>query len=408
MTSALIIGGGVAGPVAAMALQRAGLDATIYEAHPRGADDAGSFLTLQINGIAALRAIAADHVVTGLGFDTPRMTFASGSGKYLGAVPTGGALADGTTSQTLQRADLYRALRDEALRRGARILYGKRLVDAHSEDGAVTAVFADGTRATGDLLIGSDGVRSRVRTCIDPAAPRGRYVPVLNVGGYAPGRFSDAPEGEYRMIFGRRAFFGYAVAPDGTTWWFANPPRREEPDGAALAAMTTDQWRAWLLDLYRVDRSPANDIIAATPGPLRGWATYDIPSVPVWHDDRMVVIGDAAHATSPSSGQGASMAIEDAVMLGRCLRDRPTIAAAFATYERLRRDRVERVVAVGARSSDTKVAGPVRRVFRDLFMPLFLRKVAADGAASLAWMHRYHIAWDRPVDADAAALSAGR
>jgi 2-polyprenyl-6-methoxyphenol hydroxylase-like FAD-dependent oxidoreductase len=114
------------------------------------------------------------------------------------------------------------------------------------------------------------------------------------------------------------------------------------------------------------------------------------------------VIGDAAHASSPSSGQGASMAIEDAVVLAKCLRDLPTVAEAFAAYEILRRERVEKVVAAGARSSSTKVAGPIGRVFRDLAMPFFLRKVAGDGTGSLAWLHQHRIDWDTRVMASAA------
>jgi 2-polyprenyl-6-methoxyphenol hydroxylase-like FAD-dependent oxidoreductase len=121
-----------------------------------------------------------------------------------------------------------------------------------------------------------------------------------------------------------------------------------------------------------------------------------------WHDDRMIVIGDAAHATSPSSGQGASMAIEDAVELGRCLRDRPEPAVAFAAYERLRRTRVERVVASGARSSNAKVAGPVARVLRDALLPIFLRR---QGAQAAAWLHGYHIDWDTPVTPTAAPVA---
>ena len=346
MTTALIIGGGVAGPVAGMALRRAGIDATVYEAYPSGADDLGAFLTLQTNGIATLRAIDAHHSVAELGFPTPRMRFFSGTGKELGTVPTGGALPDGTVSHTLRRADLYRGLRDEAVRRGVRVEYGKRLVDAHQTGGGVTAVFADGTTAEGDLLIGADGIRSQVRRVIDPGAPAARYVPLLNLGGCARGVPTPGGQGEYTMIFGKRAFFGYAPAPNGETWWFANPPRADDP-GAAVADITDAQWRGWLHDLYSVDDSPAVDLIRATPGPLRGWATYDIPTIPVWHDGAMVIIGDAAHATSPSSGQGASMAIEDAVVLAKTLRDLPTPARAFAAYEHLRRKRVEQVVAAG-------------------------------------------------------------
>ena len=392
----LIIGGGVAGPVAAMALQRVGIGSVIYEGYMRGADDAGTFLTFASNGLDALRAIHAHHLVLAEGFPTPRMTIQSGTGKHLGDVPNGGTLPDGTVSQTLKRADLYRTLRDEAVRRGARVEYGKRLADAETTpDGGVAARFEDGTEAEGDLLIGADGIHSRTRRIIDPSAPGVRYIPVLNIGGYASGVRLQAEPGTFRMVFGKRAFFGYTIHPSGEIWWFANPPRAHEPTSAELAAISTEQWKETLIDLFAEDATPANEIIGATPGRLAGCATYDLPSVPKWHRGPMVIIGDAAHATAPSSGQGASMAIEDALVLARCLRDLPDTRRAFASYERLRRGRVERIVAHGARTSNSKAAGPVGRVLRDLMMPVILKRVA--GGGSLAWMHDYHIDWDEKV-----------
>jgi 2-polyprenyl-6-methoxyphenol hydroxylase-like FAD-dependent oxidoreductase len=392
---ALIVGGGVAGPVAAMALRQAGIDSVVYEAYAGGADGAGSFLTFASNGLDALRTIDAHHLVLSEGFPTPRMTIQSGSGKRLGDVPNGGTLPDGTVSQTLKRADLYRALRDEAVRRGARVEYDKRLVDAEPTPGGVVARFEDGTEAEGDLLIGADGIHSRTRRIIDPSSPGARYVPVLNIGGYARGVTVQAEPGTFRMVFGKRAFFGYAAHPSGEIWWFANPPRADEPTGAELAAIGTEQWREMMIDLFAEDASPAVEIIRSTPGSLAGWATYDLPSVPTWHRGPMIIIGDAAHATAPSSGQGASMAIEDAVVLARCLRDLPNTGQAFALYERLRRARVERIVAHGARTSNSKAAGPFGRVLRDLMMPLILKRVAS--GESLAWMHDYHIEWDAKV-----------
>jgi FAD-dependent urate hydroxylase len=393
---ALIVGGGVAGPVAAMALQRAGIDVVVYEAYAGGADDAGAFLTFASNGLDALRAIDAHHLVSARGFPTPRMEIQSGTGKRLGDVPNGGTLPDGTVSQTLKRADLYRELRDEAIRRGARVEYGKRLVDAGiTPDGGVAARFEDGTEAEGDILIGADGIHSSTRRIIDPSAPGARYIPVLNIGGYASDVGVPAEPGTFRMIFGKRAFFGYALHPSGELWWFANPPRVDEPTSAELAAISTEQWREMLTDLFDDDDTPAVDIIRASPGELSGWATYDLPSVPTWHRGPMVIIGDAAHATAPSSGQGASMAIEDAIVLARCLRDLLDIQQAFGAYEKLRRRRVERIVAHGARTSNSKAAGPVGRVLRDLMMPFLLKRVANGG--SLAWMHDYHIDWNEKV-----------
>jgi 2-polyprenyl-6-methoxyphenol hydroxylase-like FAD-dependent oxidoreductase len=395
---ALIVGGGIAGPAAAMALRRAGIEAEIYEAHAGGADAAGAFLTFASNGMDALRAIDAHRLVLSAGFPTPRMSIQSGTGRHLGEVPNGGTLPDGTVSQTLKRADLYRVLRDEAVRRGVRVEYGKRLVDAEvTPDGGVAARFGDGTGAEGDLLIGADGVHSRTRRIIDPSAPRARYVPVLNVGGYARGVRVEAEPGTFRMVFGKRAFFGYAVHPSGEVWWFADPPRAEEPTRAELAAIGTERWRQMLTDLFADDATTAADMIQATQGELAGWATHDPSFVPTWHRGPMIVIGDAAHATAPSSGQGASMAVEDAVVLARCLRDLPDTGQAFAAYERLRRGRVERIVAHGARTSNSKAAGPVGRALRDLMMPVILKRVVRGG--SLAWMHDYHIDWDEKVAA---------
>ena len=395
---ALIIGGGVAGSVSAMALQRAGMDSVVYEAYARGAEGAGAFLTFASNGMDALRAIDAHHLVLAEGFPTPHMAFQSGTGKHLGEVPNGGTLPDGTVSQTLKRADLYRALRDEAVRRGVRVEYGKRLLNAETTpDGGVAARFEDGTEAEGDLLIGADGIQSRTRRIIDPAAPGARYVPVLNISGYARGVRVQAEPGTFRMVFGKRAFFGYAVHPSGEVWWFANPPRAVEPDKAELAATTTGQWRELLTDLFANDATPAAEIIRSTPGRIVGWATYDLPSVPNWHKGPMIIIGDAAHATAPSSGQGASMAIEDAIELARCLRDLTDTQQAFVAYERLRRERVERIVAHGARTSNSKAAGPIARVLRDLMLPMFLKRAAGNGDKALARMHDYHIVWDEKV-----------
>ncbi len=377
----------MAGTVAAIALLRAGWDVTVCEARSVGAEGVGAFLTLQVNGIDGLRAVDMD--VTGLGFRTPSMRLRNRDGRVLGEVGTGEPLPDGTVGVTLRRSDLYAALRNEAVRRGAAVEFGRRLVDAGPASGGVRAEFEDGSIVDADVLIGADGLHSRVRQVIDPDADPPRYVPVLDTGGFAPAQPTDGRGGSFEMIFGRRAFFGYGVAPDGEVWWFANPPRRDEPGPGELAAVTSDGWREQLLELFAADRSPACAIIASSPGEIRGWATYDLPRVRRWHRDRMIVVGDAAHAMSPAAGQGASMAIEDAVQLARCLRDHPEPAAAFGVYEALRRDRVERVVAHGARTTSSKVAGPIGRVVRDLVFPVVLRF----GDVSPRWMHHHHIDW---------------
>jgi 2-polyprenyl-6-methoxyphenol hydroxylase-like FAD-dependent oxidoreductase len=125
MTRAIVVGGGVAGPVVAMALQRVGIEATVHEAHAGPAGDVGAWLGLQTNGLDALRAIDAEQAVAGVGFPTPVIEFRSWTGKVLGAVPTSGP--DGSAGLSMRRSDLYRALHAEALRRGVRVRYGSRL-----------------------------------------------------------------------------------------------------------------------------------------------------------------------------------------------------------------------------------------------------------------------------------------
>ena len=400
MTKALIAGGGIAGPVTAMALQRAGIDAVVYEAHVPAAGDAGSYLTVATNGLDALRAVRADGPVLAAGFPTPTNLLLSATGRRLGAVSNGGTLPDGTVSHTIKRAHLYQALHDQAAARGIRFEYGRRLVGAEATaGGGVAAAFADGTRATGDLLVGADGVHSATRRLLDPAAPAGRYVGLVNFGGYTPGADATIEPGVWHMIFGRRAFFGYAADPAGGTVWFANVPRPAvTPE--ERAATSADQWRRRLGELFAGDAGPAARLIEAGRLELAADNTHDLPKVPTWQRGPMVIVGDAAHAPSPTSGQGASMAAEDGVVLAQCLRDLPSVPEALAAYEHRRRARVERIVAQGARTSSAKTPGRIGRVVRDLALPVVFKLLVTD--RSMAWIYDHHIDWDDRVTVAAA------
>ncbi|MBV8932019.1 MAG: FAD-dependent monooxygenase [Kutzneria sp.] len=124
-----------------------------------------------------------------------------------------------------------------------------------------------------------------------------------------------------------------------------------------------------------------------------------MPHLPTWHADRMIVIGDAAHAPSPTSGQGASLSLEDAVALAKCLRDLRGIPAALTRFEALRRPRVERIVKQAAKINNAKAAGPIARFTRDAMLPYILPKVANSEETRRTYM--YHIDWDTPVGATA-------
>jgi 2-polyprenyl-6-methoxyphenol hydroxylase-like FAD-dependent oxidoreductase len=393
--TALVVGGGIAGPVAAMALAKAGIESTVYEAYDSTADGVGAGLGLAPNGLAALDILGAGDAVREIGEPVQSMVMQSWTGKRLAE------LGDRTGPPFLYamgRSDLYRALYDTARRQGIAVEHGKRLVDLTDTGEAVTARFADGTTATADILVGADGVRSTVRSLIDPAAPQPRHDGLLGFGGWSSAKIPDAVPDTMYMTFGKRAFFSHTVLGDGRVGWFVNLPAAEPMSMADAQAIGAREWLSRLREVFVDDRVPAVAVLdAADPVGMMIVGSLEIMSpAPRWYRGRAVLIGDAAHAPSHSSGQGASQAIEGAVHLARCLRDLPH-AAAFPAYEELRRDRIERITAAAERTNSNKAAGPVARVLRDLIMPVAMKKLAKP--EKMAWQYGYRIDWDAPVGA---------
>ncbi|WP_441248195.1 FAD-dependent oxidoreductase [Kitasatospora sp. McL0602] len=387
--TALVIGGGVAGPVAAMALRQAGIEAAVYEAYDSTADGAGGGMTIAPNGQNALDAIGAGDLVRAVGTPVTAMGLRSWTGKHLAQFAPPSRLP---SMQFVWRANLYRAIYDEAERRSVPIHHGKRLTDVTDTDSGVTAHFADGTQADADILIGADGIRSTVRPLIDPAAPQPNYAGLVCFGARLHRSGLPSTNGVMYLCFGKRAFFGYQVFDDASAVWFVNLPHVLPMTGAEAAAVGANEWMRTLKAAFTDDRTPALDMISRTDpdqllitGPME-----NMPRVPTWTRSRMALIGDAAHAASSSSGQGASIAVESAVELARCLRDLP-YDQAFSTYEQLRRPRVERIIKLGARTNSNKTAGPVGRALRDLVMPAAMKLINPE---KTAWQFDHHIDWN--------------
>ena len=337
----LIAGGGVAGTATALALQQAGIAAAVYEAHPSGGDDAGAFLTVMANGMAALEAIGAARSVVDVSYPAAAAELFDAQGRHLQHRAIDG------TARTLSRAALYRALQELAVARGIPVVHGKRLTGAVPAGDGVEVSFADGTRADGKVLVGADGIHSPTRRLIDPQAPTPRYTGQHVVYGYTGGNPAGAAPDAYHMVLGARAFFGFTAPGDGRTWWFARVPGAGRPAGTTAA-----QWRELVLEAVRDDGTPAAAIVGASGGEVVGGDSYDIPTTPHWHNDRMVLVGDAAHAASPAAAQGASMALEDAVALAAALGGHAEPATAFAAYATARRAQTEETVAASAALSN--------------------------------------------------------
>lgn len=388
---ALIIGGGIGGPAAALALQQAGIQATVYESHDGPAESLGLFLGIGVNGLRVLRSLGLVRALFEADtIPTPLMVFRSTTGRRLGSV-SNGWLDHGTPSPTVMRGTLQKVLSDEAVSRGVEIQYGKRLVAAFQHKDQVVAWFSDGTEAVGNLLVGADGIRSCVRAAMNPDSPEPSYTGLINLGGIVrASQFAPTP-GEMHMLWGRRAFFGYTVRPTGEAWWFANVGMEQEPTRESLAGIPDAEWRGKLRELFREDPPFVRELIHRTER-IGATPIHDMPSLPFWHRGRMVLLGDAAHAVSPSAGQGASMALEDALALAKCLRECTVPEAALATYEEMRRPRTEKIVAVGRRRSNYKaLKSRAAVVLRDLFMPIAFKLFATEKAMS--WIYDYEIEW---------------
>jgi 2-polyprenyl-6-methoxyphenol hydroxylase-like FAD-dependent oxidoreductase len=388
----LIIGCGVAGPAAALFLKRAGFKPVIYEAMPESDDYTGLFLNVGRNGMRILRELGVDEDVRQAGMEMRIMKFRSGNGKLLGQIghPTGEP-----QGYTIKRGQLHRILRSKAEQRGIPIAFGKRLADIRMSSTQVTALFSDGTSATGDVLIGCDGIHSAARRIVLPEAAKPAYTGLISFGGFVRGVPVPYEPGVQHMVFGKKAFFGYLVREDGEIYWFGNLSYPGEPTRKELQAIPLSEWRKRIEALYKNDLAPVPDIVAGTGTEFGVYPIYDMLAQASWHRGRAVIIGDAIHAVSPNAGQGASLALEDAMMLAKCMRDIDDADQAFAKFQALRKDRVERIVrysrSIGQRKHATNA---VQVFFRDLMLPHFLKM---ENKRSHEWMYDYKIDWKEPA-----------
>ncbi len=249
---------------------------------------------------------------------------------------------------------------------------------------AIAAHFADGTSVRGDFLVGADGVHSRVRALVVPDHARPRYTGMLGTGGLAGERVEvphDGSERSLNFVLGPRLSFGYArmSASDPRWGWWCHFPQEAELARDDVPAKPVALLRERLEQAFAGWCDPVGRFLASSPAILRT-ARYDVPSLPAWSSGRAVLIGDAAHAMSPAGGQGASLALEDAMLLGHLVTDaHEPIGDVFTEFERRRRKRVESISAV-ARSNDErslKQLGSFGCWMRDRLFPVLAPLIAS-------------------------------
>ena len=386
---ALIIGGGIAGPVTAIFLKKAGIDAELFEAWPYSTGIGGG-LQIAPNGMHVLAEIGLADEMTRRGSICDSFDFHSQKGDLLGSLNHNMRERFGQPAVNICRATLNEALVDKAWASNVSVFFEKRLVKIEDRgDQPVIAYFADGTTAEGDFVIGADGVHSAVRRHVIPGGPVPFDTGLIGFGGFVPHAVLDGrPIGRHvETTFGQSGFFGYGYCSpdpnDGVMWWSTQPAHGM--DAAMFRALDASTLKQHLRGFHRGWHDPIPDIIEAAEN-IVVTDTLDVATLPTWSRKRSLLIGDAAHATSPHAGQGASLALEDAMRLARLMQDGQELGATFQAFEAERRPRTEKIVAMARRNGNSKrefsaTGAWVRNQMMKWFLPL--------GAKGMEFMYAY-------------------
>jgi FAD-dependent urate hydroxylase len=358
----LIVGGGVAGLAAARALGAAGFAPELVERESAWGHG-GTGIYLPGNAARALRSLGLEQDVVERAVAISKQRFRDSRGRLLLEVDVEKLWNGVGPCLALHRADLHAVLLAGALGIPIRMGLTVRALREHGE--TITVEFDDESSDEYDLVIGADGIHSTVRRLAfgDDTRPQ----PVGQLGW----RFLAAASAEittWSVLLGRRTAFLMLPIGDGRAYCYCDvvSDGDEKPEPARLFAdfaQPVPELLESMSDPARVHRSAIEEV-----------------SLDSWTRGRVVLIGDAAHATSPNMAQGAAMALEDALALADCMRRFDTIPAALAAFEARRRPRTDWVRAQTHRRDHTRYLPTVvrntvlrtfgRRIFRSNYSPL--------------------------------------
>ncbi len=282
--------------------------------------EVGAGLSIWSNAVNAIRQLGVGDALLALGSVVERSILSSRSGETLAVTDLSEVSREaGAPSICIHRSALQdlllKALPRECVRTGTQCI---------GFDGS-TALVAGGERIDFDILVGADGISSAVRVQLHGAtAPR--------YAGYTCWRGITTDTGELQpgstlLVVGEGSQFGLFPCGDGRLYWFLTKNAAQGTSGGKAEAVTL--CRKWPAPVPQVIEGTPEDAILQND-------ILDRPSLPWWGRGRVTLLGDAAHAMTPNLGQGACQALEDAVMLGNCLRREPSVEKALRDYESIR------------------------------------------------------------------------
>ncbi|MBL1074541.1 FAD-dependent monooxygenase [Nocardia sp. 2] len=355
----LVTGAGIAGLTTAVALRRHGFDVDIHEA-TAGFRDTGTGLGLACNATAALAELGIDPTDGPTGSPLRRFSIHTPTGATVRELPIQRITAElNAPIVNIRRNDLIAVLRAAAPE--VPIHWNSPLTGFRHDSAGVTATFGDGQTASGDVLIGADGIRSAVRAQLAGDEPLNEYGYVCWLA-VIPYSHPSLTTGAARHYWGRGTRFGLIEIGGGQVYWWGTQSvgvaaARDWSGGKAGVAAVFAGWAPEVMEV--IEQTP-EEAIVVVPAQDRNFLSQ-------WGDGRTTLIGDAAHPMLTSLSQGASSAIEDAVVLGHELAVAPNPITGLRNYEKARHDRTKRLVADSRRLSRLEqLRNPVAVRLRDL------------------------------------------
>ena len=328
MARVIIIGAGIAGMAAAIGLRRLKIETSIIE-QATELVEVGSGISLWPNALKALASLGIDGAVRPLAIEEGSGGIRSWRGRLLFQLDLQELRRTlGDLTVILHRAELLSTLRELAA--AADIRLGARCIGFEQNEQRVKALLSDGTSIEGDLLLGADGLHSVVRAQLF-GANKPRYA------GYAAWR--GVTQFEHNRILpgislGHGSQFGQVPLKHAKVYWFAT---QNLPQGSNRSCTN---YKDDLLATFRRWHTPVLELIEATEEKvIIRTEIYDRPPLERWGEQRVTLLGDAAHPMTPDLGQGACQALEDAAVLTRCLEKPNDPVSALRKYEsrRIRR-----------------------------------------------------------------------
>lgn len=367
--SILIIGAGIGGLTTAIALGRKGLRVDMIERDPTWSVY-GVGIIQQSNVIRAMHAlgILQDYLDAGVGFD--HVDIFAPTGQRLARVPSPKLVPEYPANVGIGRRALQQVLATRAREAGAAVRLGVEALRLDDDGEGVSVQFSDGSSGRYDVVIGADGLYSSTRGMLFPDAPQpaftGQGVWRYNFpreAGLDALQAYEGPIGMGLVPIGRELMYLYVTSPEP-----GNP--RYTRDG--LAAAMRDKLKHAPPRIAELAAGITDDA-AVVYKPLE-WLYLDGP----WHKGRVVLLGDAVHATTPHLGQGAGMAIEDGIVLAEELAQHVTPQAAFVAWQARRVERCRYIVEASKAIGDSQLglrppvdqSAAVRGMFEMIARPL--------------------------------------